>query len=258
MHFLGANRTLPTGFAIFSSTVLKLRGLDVCFIATSKIYDCLSIQIGTFSHFIHTKIHVHFSDLCRHATFYTQSCLLVARYTKLALRYFLAQWIYYLTLKSVSSQRQNSTIGGGFKYTHLLTFDLYNYEKMHFLRSRLGTSFTQFCRLVAKCTKLATVDIINIGTNDLSCDNILPASLAARIVECGKFVAAVDSAAEVLICQLLPRLLTVRPHGRHLKPTRVDFNNARFSVNRSIEALTKDPISIIGGTLHARQLGAIL
>ena len=63
MHFLGANRTLPTGFLIFSSTVLKLRDLDVCFIATSKIYDCLSIQIGKFSHFIHTKIHAHFSDL---------------------------------------------------------------------------------------------------------------------------------------------------------------------------------------------------
>ena len=60
MHFLGANRTLPTGFAIFSSTVLKLRDLDVCFIATSTIYDCPSIQIGTFSHFIHIKIHVHF------------------------------------------------------------------------------------------------------------------------------------------------------------------------------------------------------
>ena len=93
---------------------------------------------------------------------------------------------------------------------------------------------------MAKRTKLATVDIIDIGTNDLSRDNVLQASLAARIVEYGKFVAAVDSAVEVLICQLLPRLLTVRPHGRRLKPTSADFNNARLSVNRSIEALTKD------------------
>ena len=93
---------------------------------------------------------------------------------------------------------------------------------------------------MAKCTKLATVDIINIGTNDLSRDNVLPATLAARIVEYAKFVAAVDSAAEVLICQILPRLLTVRPHGRRWKSTRADFNNARFSVNHSIEALTKD------------------
>ena len=70
---------------------------------------------------------------------------------------------------------------------------------MHFFRSRLGTSLTQSCRLVAKRTKLAMVDI-NIGTNDLSRDNVLPASFAARIVEYAKFVAAVDSAAEVLIC----------------------------------------------------------
>ena len=90
MYFLGANRTLPTGFAILSSTVLKLGDLEVCFVATLKIYDCLSIQIGTYSHFNHTKINVHFSDLCRLATFYTQSCCLVARHTKLALRYFLA------------------------------------------------------------------------------------------------------------------------------------------------------------------------
>ena len=58
------------------------------------------------------------------------------------------------------------------------------------------------------------VVIINIGTNDLSRDNLLPATLAARIVECAKFVAAVDSAAEVLICQILLRVLTVQPPGR--------------------------------------------
>ena len=74
---LVANRT---GFAILSSTVLKLGDIEVCFIATLKIYDCLSIQIGTYSHFSHTKINVHFSDMCRLATFYTQSCRLVARH----------------------------------------------------------------------------------------------------------------------------------------------------------------------------------
>ena len=81
--------TLPTWFAIFSITALKLGDLEVCFIATLKLYDCLSIQMVTYLHFSHTKIHVHFSDLCRYATFYTQSCRLVARHTKLALRYFL-------------------------------------------------------------------------------------------------------------------------------------------------------------------------
>ena len=79
------------------------------------------------------------------------------------------------------------------------------------------------------------VVIIDIGTNDLSRDNVLPATLAARIVECATFVAAVDSVAEVLIYQILPRVLTFRPHGRRWKPTRADFNNARFSVSRSIE-----------------------
>ena len=52
------------------------------------------------------KLHMHFSDLCRQATFYTLSCHLVA------------------ILKYVSSQRQHSTIGGGYKKTCLLTFDL--------------------------------------------------------------------------------------------------------------------------------------
>ena len=35
-------------------------------------------------------------------------------------------------------------------------------------------------------------------------------------------------------------MLTIRPHGRRWKPISADVNNARFSVNRSIEALTKD------------------
>ena len=66
--------------------------------------------------------------------------------------------------------------------------------------------------------------IIDIGTNDLSCDNVLPAALAAPIVECAKFVAAVDSVAEVLICQILLRVLMARPPGRQWKPTPADFN----------------------------------
>ena len=49
---------------------VKLRKLEVCFIAKSKIFDGRGIQIGTFSHFNHTKIHIFFLDLCRHATFY--------------------------------------------------------------------------------------------------------------------------------------------------------------------------------------------
>ena len=46
---------------------VKLRKLEVCFITKEKIFDGRGIQIGTFSHFNHTKIHTHF---CRHATFY--------------------------------------------------------------------------------------------------------------------------------------------------------------------------------------------
>ena len=42
--------------------------------------------------------------------FYTQSSRLVARHTMLALWHFLAEWMYYATLKSVSSQPQKSTI----------------------------------------------------------------------------------------------------------------------------------------------------
>ena len=69
--FVGADRVLPScnpapggksyqpGFAIFSSMEIKLRELEVCFIAKSKIFDWRRIQIGTFSHLNHTKIHVH-------------------------------------------------------------------------------------------------------------------------------------------------------------------------------------------------------
>ena len=64
-------------------------------------YDWRGIQIGTFSHFNHTKIHVQYSVLCRHAAFHKPSCRLVARHNKLALRYYLAQWLFYATLKSV-------------------------------------------------------------------------------------------------------------------------------------------------------------
>ena len=84
-------------FAIFSSTVIYLRDLEVCLIATSNIYDCISIQIGICLHFNHTKMHVPISGVCRHATFYMQSCRLVARRTKLALRYFLANRSSYAT-----------------------------------------------------------------------------------------------------------------------------------------------------------------
>ena len=65
MHFVGTDRALPSllppgdktcqsGFDIFSSTVINLRDLEVCLNATSKIYDCLSIQIVLFSHFNNT------------------------------------------------------------------------------------------------------------------------------------------------------------------------------------------------------------
>ena len=49
-----------SGFAIFSRKEVKLRELEVCFIATLKIFDWRGIQIGKFSHFNHTKMHTAF------------------------------------------------------------------------------------------------------------------------------------------------------------------------------------------------------
>ena len=54
-----------------------------------------------------------------------------------------------------------------------------------------------------------------------------------------KLVAAVDSVAKVVVCQVLPRVM-VRPTGRSQFPTRADFNSARFVVNRTLDALTTD------------------
>ena len=60
MHFLGANRTLPTHsraaggqdvpswFAKSFRTVIKLRGLEVCFIATYNLYNWQRIQEDMF------------------------------------------------------------------------------------------------------------------------------------------------------------------------------------------------------------------
>ena len=79
------------------------------------------------------------------------------------------------------------------------------------------------------------VVIIDIGTNDLSNVGVDPVILAKWII----YFAAVNSVAEVLVCQVLPRVL-VRPTGRTRFPTRVDFNDARFVVNRTLAALTAD------------------
>ena len=72
-----------------------------------KIYDWRGIQIGTFSHINRTKTHVHFSDMCRHATFYMQSCCLEA---------------------------------------YQVYFSIFC-NPMHFYWSRHGTSFMQSCHL---------------------------------------------------------------------------------------------------------------
>ena len=52
-HFLHAvvppgGKAYQTGFAIFSSTEVKLRDLIVCFISTSKLYDRRMIQMYMF------------------------------------------------------------------------------------------------------------------------------------------------------------------------------------------------------------------
>ena len=57
MHFLGSNRILPThshaaeGQGVpsdFFRTVIKLRGLEVCFIPTYNLYDWRRIQEDMF------------------------------------------------------------------------------------------------------------------------------------------------------------------------------------------------------------------
>ena len=79
--------------------------------------------------------------------------------------------------------------------------------------------------------------ILDIGTNDLSASQVDPVNLVKRIVDFAKLVAAVDSVAEVVVCPVLPRVM-VRPTGRSRFTTSVDFNSARFVVNRTLDALT--------------------
>ena len=81
--------------------------------------------------------------------------------------------------------------------------------------------------------------ILDVGTNDLSPPNVDPVNLAKRIMDFAKLVAAVDSVAEVVVCQVLPCVM-VRPTARSRFPTRADFNSARFVVNRKLDALTTD------------------
>ena len=90
------------------------------------------------------KIHVHFSDFCRRATFYTQSCHLVARHTKLTLLHFLAQ----VKLRDL-------------EVCFIATSTLYDWRRIQkdlfvkislvirkyaFFRSKQDTSFIQSCR----------------------------------------------------------------------------------------------------------------
>ena len=55
--------------------------------------------------------------------------------------------------------------------------------------------------------------IINIGINDLSRDNDELVNLGNRMVDFAKLVTAVELIAEVLICQILPRV-SFWPTGR--------------------------------------------
>ncbi|KAI0214461.1 hypothetical protein LSAT2_000441, partial [Lamellibrachia satsuma] len=52
-------------------------------------------------------------------------------------------------------------------------------------------------------------------------------------------VLAVASVSEVVLCQVMPRV-AVRPTGRRRYAPRADFNDARFVVNRTLDALTSD------------------
>ena len=49
--------------------------------------------------------------------------------------------------------------------------------------------------------------IPEIGTNDISHINVDPVNLAKKLLDSSKFVAAVDSVAEVVVCQVLPRVM---------------------------------------------------
>lgn len=81
--------------------------------------------------------------------------------------------------------------------------------------------------------------IVDIGTNDLSCPDVDPCRLASRIVSFAQSVLALDTVSEVVLCQILPRV-ALRPTGRRRFPTRADFNEARFVVNRTLDSLTRD------------------
>ena len=117
----------------------------LCVIKTIFAFDANRNIFTLQSH----KIHVHFSDFCRRATFYTQSCHLVARHTKLTLLHFVAQMLSYVILKSVSSQRQH--------YDFWIQKDLFVnmslvIRKYAFFRSKQDTSYTQSCRWGARRT----------------------------------------------------------------------------------------------------------
>ena len=47
----------------------------------------------------------------------------------------------------------------------------------------------------------------DIGTNDASHINVDPVNLAKQISDFAKLVAAVDSVADVVVCQVLPRVM---------------------------------------------------
>ena len=81
--------------------------------------------------------------------------------------------------------------------------------------------------------------IVDIGTNDLSLAGVDPSRLASRIVALAQRVLAVASVSEVVLCQVMPRV-AVRPTGPRRYAPRADFNDARFVVNRTLDALTSD------------------
>ena len=115
-HFCRSKKNKGS-FTTFSGTQVKVCELEVCFIASSKLYDWRGIQIYMFVENCNTKTRI----LKEQTGLFLHSVLPPGGKT-----YQTGFLIFSSTkvIESFSSQRQNYMIGVGFKYTCLLTFDL--------------------------------------------------------------------------------------------------------------------------------------
>ena len=97
--------------------------------------------------------------------------------------------------------------------------------------------------------------VIDIGTNDLSNVGVDPVILARRGIDFAKLFVAVNSVSEVLVCQVLPRVL-VRATGIS---DACPFQRRSFYGKPYAGCLDHRPApySLLAAPRHARQLAAI-